>query len=61
MKLLDIFESFFHPELPGPRNAHQFRKGNTKQSCNDFPYMDQDEEQRVSEEDIEKELGIDEE
>ena len=61
MNLLKIFEGFFHPELPGPQNAHKFQKGIRKQFSKEFPYTDQDEEQRVSEEDIEKELGINEE
>ncbi len=58
MKLLKIFEGFFHPEVPGPRNAHQVRRGDLDKSPNNFPYTDPDAEQRVSEEDIEEELEI---
>ena len=58
IKLIDLFESFFQPETPGPRNKHHVRPGNLKRSFNNFPYQTQDQNQRVSEEQIEQELEI---
>ena len=57
---MDIFESFFQPAMPGPQNKHHVRRGDPIGRLNNrFPYLSRDANQRVSEDQVEKELQID--
>lgn len=61
MKKLSL-ESFFTPALPEPENKHQWNQRDhyINDTGNDFPYTDPEKEDRMSEDEITNELGLDE-
>lgn len=56
---LSLIEFFFQPEIAKGTDKHHVRRGDLKKSFNNFPYIKDDRDQRVSEEQIDKELELD--
>ena len=53
LSLIKIIESIFHPAVPGPENAHQYRTKLIKKYRGTFPYENAEEDLENAEEAIE--------